>query len=66
MKAVYQVLNKKEDITYHNFFAQQHTLWVEETLLTNSQIVKQAVKKGDLYIAKCHFDHSTGLVDLIE
>ncbi|MBQ8886082.1 MAG: hypothetical protein IJY61_00080 [Candidatus Gastranaerophilales bacterium] len=66
MKAVYPVLDKKEDITCHNFFAQQHTIWVEETLLTNSQIVKEAVDKGDLYIAKCHFDHSTGLVDLIE
>ena len=66
MKAVYPVLDKKEDITCHNFFAQQHTIWVEETLLTKSKIVKEAVKKGDLYIAKCHFDHSTGLVDLID
>ena len=66
MKAVYPVLDKKEDITCHNFFAQQHTIWVEETLLTKSQIVKEAVEKGDLYISKCHFDHSTGLVDLIE
>ena len=66
MKAVYPVLDKKEDITCHNFFAQQHTFWVEETLLTKSKIVKTAVDLGDLYIAKCHFDHSTGLVDLID
>lgn len=66
MKAVYPVLDKKEDITCHNFFAQQHTIWVEETLLTKSKIVKTAVDLGDLYIAKCHFDHSTGLVDLID
>jgi carbonic anhydrase len=65
MKAVYPVLDRKEDISCHNFFAQQHTIWVEETLLTKSKIVKDAVKNGDLYIAKCHFDHSTGLVDLI-
>ena len=65
MKAVYPVLDKKEDITCHNFFAQQHTVWVEETLLTKSKIVKNAVESGELYIAKCHFDHSTGLVDLI-
>lgn len=65
MKAVYPVLDKKEDITCHNFFAQQHTIWVEETLLTKSKIVKKAVDSGALYIAKCHFDHSTGLVDLI-
>lgn len=66
MKAVYPVLDKKEDITCHNFFAQQHTIWVEETLLTKSKIVKNAVDLGSLYIAKCHFDHSTGLVDLID
>ena len=66
MKAVYPVLDKKEDITCHNFFAQQHTIWVEETLLTKSKIVKNAVDSGSLYIAKCHFDHSTGLVDLID
>lgn len=66
MKAVYPVLDKKEDITCHNFFAQQHTIWVEETLLTKSKIVKSAVDKGELYIAKCHFDHSTGLIDLID
>ena len=65
MNAVYPVLDKKEDITCHNFFAQQHTIWVEETLMSKSKIIKKAVSSGELYIAKCHFDHSTGLVDLI-
>lgn len=65
MKAVYPVLTKKEDITCHNFFAKEHTIWVEETLLHNSEIIKTAVNSGELYIAKCHFDHSTGLVNLI-
>lgn len=65
MNAVYPVLDKKEDITCHNFFAQQHTIWVEETLMSKSKIIKNAVDNGELYIAKCHFDHSTGLVDLI-
>ena len=65
MTAVYPVLDKNEDITCHNFFAQQHTIWVENTLLEKSKIVREAVQSGNLYIAKCHFDHSTGLVDLI-
>lgn len=66
MKAVYPVLDKKEDITCHNFFAQQHTIWVEDVLMSKSKIVRSAVENGDLYIAKCHFDHSTGLINLID
>ena len=65
LNCVYPVLNKKEDITCHNFFAQQHTLWVEEFLLKHSEIISNAVKNNDLYIAKCHLDHSTGIVSLI-
>ncbi len=65
MKCVYPVLDKKEDIKCHNYFAQEHTKWVEETLLEKSKIVKEAVKENKLLIAKCHFDHSTGLVNLI-
>ena len=66
MNAVYPVLDKKEDITCHNFFAQQHTIWVEDVLMTKSKIVREAVEKRELYIAKCHFDHSTGLINLID
>lgn len=66
MSCVYPVLDKNEDITCHNFFAQQHTIWVEDVLMEKSKIVREAVKKGNLYIAKCHFDHSTGLVELIK
>ena len=65
LNCVYPVLNKKEDITCHNYFAQQHTIWVENVLLEKSLIIRNAVEKNDLYIAKCHFDHSTGLVNLI-
>lgn len=65
MSCVYPVLDKNEDITCHNFFAQQHTYWVEDVLMNKSKIIKNAVEKGELYIAKCHFDHSTGLVNLI-
>lgn len=66
LSCVYPVLDKNEDITCHNFFAQQHTIWVEDVLMTKSKIVKEAVNNGELYIAKCHFDHSTGLVSLID
>ena len=65
IKCVYPVLDKKEDITCHNYFAQEHTKWVEEVLLQKSEIVKSAVENGELYIAKCHLDHDTGLVNLI-
>lgn len=66
IKCVYPVLDKKEDITCHNYFAQEHTKWVENVLLEKSKIVKTAVDKGELYIAKCHLDHDTGLVNLID
>ncbi len=38
---------------------------LEEYLLNNSDIIKDAVEKGKLYIAKCHFDHNTGEVSLL-
>lgn len=69
LKCVYPVLDKKEEIVdgkkCHNFFAQEHTRWVEDYLMKHSVIINEAVKNDKLLIAKCHFDHSTGLVDLI-
>lgn len=69
LKCVYPVLDRKEEITNgkkcHNFFAQEHTKWVEDYLMKHSVIINEAVKNDKLLIAKCHFDHSTGLVDLI-
>ncbi len=65
MKCVYPVLDKKEDISCHNYFAQEHTKWAEEVLMQKSKIVSEAVKTDKLLIAKCHFDHSTGLVNMI-
>lgn len=49
----------------HNFFAKEHTKWVEDYLMKHSVIINEAVKNDKLLIAKCHFDHGTGLVDLI-
>ena len=65
MKCVYPVLDKKEDITCHNYFAMEHTKWVEEVLLQKSKIVSDAVENGSLLIAKCHFNHDTGKVVVI-
>ena len=65
LNCVYPVLDKEEDINCHNYFAQQHTIWVEDVLLERSKIIRESVETKDLYIAKCHFDHSTGLVNLI-
>ncbi len=69
LKCVYPVLDRKEEIIdgkkCHNFFAQEHTKWVEDYLMKHSVIINDAVKNNNLLIAKCHFDHSTGLVNLI-
>lgn len=46
--------------------AKHHTLWVEEFLLNNSTIIKNAVNNKELYIAKCHLCHQTGRVRLID
>ena len=66
LKCVYPVLDKKEDITCHNFFAQEHTKWVEDYLMKHSVIINDAVKNNKVYIAKCHFNHDTGLVEVLE
>lgn len=65
MNCVYPVLDKKEDINCHNYFAMEHTRWVEEVLLKRSKIIAKAVADDNLLIAKCHFDHDSGKVSLI-
>ena len=65
LKCVYPVLNHKEDISCHNFFAQEHTKWVEDYLMKHSVIINEAVKSKETSIVNCHFDHSTGLVSVI-
>ena len=65
INCVYPVLDRNEDISCHNFFAMEHTRWVEDVILKKSTIIRSAVQKNELYITKCHFDHSTGLVNLI-
>lgn len=65
LKCVYPVLDKESDVSNTNDFAKEHTNWVKNYLMKHSVIVSEAVKNNTLYIAECHFDHSTGLVDLI-
>ena len=65
LKCVYPVIDGKGKFDCNNEFARKHTLWVEKYLLENSAIINNAVANGNLYIAKCHFDHNTGEVTLI-
>ena len=65
LKCVYPVLDKKEDIKCHNYFAKEHTKWVENVLIERSKIIQNAVQHKELLIVKCHFDHSSGLVNII-
>lgn len=67
LKCVYPAVDKdKETLESDARLAKQHTLWVEEFLLRNSSIVKEAVSKNKLFIAKCHLCHQTGRVKLID
>ncbi|MBR2082836.1 MAG: hypothetical protein IJ876_07550 [Elusimicrobiaceae bacterium] len=65
LKCVYPVIDKKGKFDCNNEFARKHTLWVEKYLLEHSDIIQKAVQKDQLYIAKCHFNHHTGQVELL-
>ena len=66
LKCVYPVIDGRGKFDCNNEFARKHTLWVEEYLLSHSDIIKTAVDEDKLYIAKCHFDHNTGKVEIIK
>lgn len=66
LKCVYPVIDHAGQMNCNNKFAKKHTVWVEDFLMKNSTIIKSAVENNDLYIAKCHFDHNTGEVYLID
>lgn len=65
LNCVYPVIDGKGKSDCNNEFAKKHTFWVEEYLLKNSEIIKNAVEKNKLYIAKCHFNHHNGQVNLL-
>lgn len=66
LKCVYPVIDGRGKFDCNNEFARKHTIWVEEYLLSHSDIIKTAVDENKLYIAKCHFDHNTGKVEIIK
>lgn len=65
LKSVYPVIDGKGKFDCNNEFTRKHTVWVEDYLLKNSSIIKNALDENKLYIAKCHFNHDTGEVSLI-
>lgn len=65
MKCVYPVFTNYGEIKDKNDFSRKHTYWVEQMLLERSKVIKEAVEKKELYIAKCHLDHSTGKVEVL-
>ena len=65
LKSVYPVIDGVGKFECNNQFARNHTLWVEKYLLAKSRIIKDAVAQDKLYIAKCHFHHQTGQVELL-
>lgn len=67
LKCVYPAVDiDKKTLESDEILAKQHTLWVEEFLLKESDIIHSAVNNGELYIAKCHLCHQTGRVKLID
>ncbi len=65
LQCVYPVIDGKGKFDCNNELAKKHTIWVEDYLINNSKIISDAVKNDKLYIAKCHFNHNTGEVQLI-
>lgn len=63
---VYPVIDNYGKPADCNDFAKKHTVWVEKFLMEHSKIVREAVENENLYIAKCHFNHATGKVELID
>lgn len=66
LKCVYPVFDKYGQMSNNNNVAQQHTIWVEDYIMEHSKIIKSAVEKGELYLAKCHFNHHSGEVFFID
>ena len=63
---VYAIDIDKKSLESEDKLAKHHTIWVEEFLLKNSKIIRDAVANKKLYIAKCHLSHKTGRVHLID
>jgi len=66
MSCVYPALDDDDYNLHANEIAKKHTHYVRDVLMERSEIIRNAVEEGKTHIAICHFDHSTGLVDLID
>ena len=67
LKCVYPAIDiDKNSLESEDTLAKHHTIWVEEFLMNNSSIIRNAVKNKELYIAKCHLSHETGRVHLLD
>lgn len=67
LQCVYPAIDiDKNSLQSEDKLAKHHTIWVEEFLLKNSKIIRDAVANKKLYIAKCHLSHKTGRVHLID
>lgn len=66
MHCVYPVFEGETEKTDSNTVARKHTHLVEKVLIEKSEIIRNAIEQGKTYFANCHFDHSTGIVSLID
>lgn len=67
LQCVYPAIDiDKNSLESEDKLAKHHTIWVEEFLMKNSEIIKKSVEQNKLYIAKCHLSHQTGRVHLID
>lgn len=67
LKCVYPAIDiDKNSLESEDKLAKHHTIWVEEFLMNNSEIIREAVMSNRLYIAKCHLSHQTGKVHLLD
>ena len=66
LKCVYPAIDiDKNSLESEDKLAKHHTIWVEEFLMNNSKIIREAVDNKKLYIAKCHLSHQTGKVHML-
>lgn len=66
LNCVYPAIDAdKTSLKSEDILAKHHTIWVEESILRNSKIIREAIADGKFYIAKCHLCHQTGRVKLI-
>ena len=67
LRCVYPAIDiDKNSLESEDKLSKHHTIWVEEFLMQNSKIIRDAVASNKLYIAKCHLSYQTGKVHLLD